>query len=245
MDDARYPVEEDPVDTAKDQPAGDDPTDVAQAAEDDHDQHEDRHVEAELLRRDHLEVTRPDRSGEPGEARAEREGEKLGGHEVDAHRSRGDLVLAHGCPGAADSREAQARCDHDRQEQDRDDEVVPGNRTRAEEDSGYLRVADRVHPLCALGYLGGHGLRLPPKTEEPIDDREGERQRDPAGGDPDTPLARLTCRCVPPAEGRALHARSPRAWPSKPVGLKTRMITSSEKTPTFSHWPPKYVTVSA
>src|SRR5207247_10594020 len=90
-----------------------------------------------------------------------------------------------------------------------------------------------------------HGLGLPPKTEEPIDDREGERERDPPGGDPDTPLPRLTCRRVPPAEGRALHARSPRAWPSRPVGLKTRMITRREKTPTFSHWPPKYVTVSA
>src|SRR6266550_1984079 len=316
MDDSRYPVEQDPVDAAEDQPAGDDPADVAEAAEDDHDQDEDRHIEAELLRRDHLEVARPDRSGEAGEAGAEREREELRRHEVDPHRCGRDFVFAHRRPRPADSRDPQTRGDHYRKEQDRDDQVVPGDRALAETEGDdrevvpsqpqrwraqddpedrcdaradehreeevhlvalrhpgdrTLRRGEEGHRIRADGEEGGvaqveqaceadddvqaereddkerdrDGLRLPTQAEEPIDDREGERQRDPSDGDPDSPRARAARRRVPPPERRALHARSPRAWPSRPVGLKTRMITRREKTPTFSHWPPKYVTVSA
>src|SRR5688572_26309242 len=70
-------------------------SDLAEATQDDHAEHEDRDREVELLRRDHLQVARPDGSGEPGEARAEREREQLRRHEIDAHRGGREIGRAH------------------------------------------------------------------------------------------------------------------------------------------------------
>src|SRR5207253_5547320 len=85
---------------------------------------------------------------------------------------------------------------------------------------------------------------LPPEMQPAVDEREEQREQDDRAGSPDPALARRPRCRVPPAEGLP-HARSPSACPRRPVGLKTRMITRSENTPTFSHWPPAYVTVSA
>ena len=114
VDEPRDPVEEHAVDEAEQETTGDDPADVAEAAEDDHAEDEDRDREVELLRRDDLQVAGPDRPGEAGEARAEREGEQLRRHQVHAHRRRGDLILAHRGPRPADARCAQSRGDQHR-----------------------------------------------------------------------------------------------------------------------------------
>jgi len=116
-------------------------------------QSEDRDRKVELFGCDDLEVAGPKRTGESGEARAHREGEQLRRDQIDAHRRGCDLVLPHGRPRAADPRCSQPSRDEHRQHQDRDDEVVPGDRVDGELQARDLGVTDRVHALGALGDL--------------------------------------------------------------------------------------------
>ena len=97
-------VDQDEVEGAEHDPAEHHAPDVADAAQDDHRQHDDRDAEVELERVDELEHRGVERAGEARERGAQRERQQLGLDQVDAHAGGGDLVLAHRHPGAAEPR---------------------------------------------------------------------------------------------------------------------------------------------
>ena len=68
---------------------------------------------------DHGVVGAEERAGHPAEGRAHRVGEQLGAHQRDAHRHRGDLVLAQRDPRPAEPRVAHPQVDEEHDQQDR------------------------------------------------------------------------------------------------------------------------------
>ena len=102
-----------------------DPPDRAEPAEDDHREHEDRERELELVGVDRAEERAEERAGHAAAGRAHRVGEQLHAHGRDAHRDRGDLVLADRDPRPPDARVAQAEVDEQDDQRERERGPVP------------------------------------------------------------------------------------------------------------------------
>src|SRR5438876_10338889 len=105
--------------------------DTAHAAEDHHGQHADGLEEGERPGIDDDLLGREDDAHDAGERGTGGEGEELGAYERHAHRLRGQLILAHGLPGASDVRVLQPAVDEDDHHDDEQDEEVEADRGRA------------------------------------------------------------------------------------------------------------------
>ena len=142
------------VDERQQHRAEHDAPDRAQAAEDDHRQHEDREAELELIGLHGGLVGTEERARHAAEGGAGGVGQQLGLDERHAHRRCGDLVLADRDPGAPEARVAQAEV-HEQDERD-EHEHEPEVRSEVERrvKRGEHRQVDRVDRRDRLAAVG-------------------------------------------------------------------------------------------
>ena len=114
-------------DVVENQRADDDAADVAHASEHHHDQDGDRDDEQEVVRADKADVGGVVRARKAAERGPDPEGKKLGGHCVDSHGRRSDLVLADRHPGSSEAGVVEVGDQDDGDGDEETDEHVVGD----------------------------------------------------------------------------------------------------------------------
>ena len=141
------------VDVGEQQRPDHDAPDRPQATEDHHREHEDREAELELPGVDQRRICAEEGARDAAERRAQRVGVQLCPHERDAHRDGGDLVFAQRDPRSPQPGVAHADSHEQRDQDQREDRVVPGSDVQLAEhaDAREVRRVGAADPELAAG----------------------------------------------------------------------------------------------